>query len=116
LRSVADIAAAVEAPSRVLSFAEQVTTEPVVAPQGRLERHLLDLGVRDKEMLRQGVELDQRAQQLLSRASGQIGPPDVVAAPEPEPTAADAVPEVVQAAEAAVDEPEIDVGLEIGPD
>ena len=118
LRSAADIAAAVDAPSRVLSAAEQVTAEPVVAPQGRLERHLLDLGVRDKEMLRQGVELDQRAQQLLSRASGRILPPDVQVAPEPEPepTAADAVPEVVQAAEAAVDEPEIDVDLEIGPD
>ena len=115
LRSAADIAAAVEAPSQVLSAAEQVTAEPAVAPQGRLERHLLDLGVHDKEMLRQGVELDQRAQQLLSRASAEIRPePDVQVAPELD--AADAAAEVAQAAEAAVDEPEIDVDLEIGPD
>ena len=75
LRSAADVAAAVEAPSQVLSIAEQATAEPVVAPRGRLEQHLLDLGVRDAELLRQGVELDQRAQRLLSRASGQIRPP-----------------------------------------
>ena len=115
LRSAADIAAAVEAPSQVLTAAERVTAEPAVAPQGRLERHLLDLGVRDKEMLRQGVELDQRAQQLLSRASAEIRPePDVQVAPELD--AADAAAEVAPLAEAAVDEPEIDVGLEIGPD
>ena len=115
LRSAADIAAAVEAPSRVLSAAEQVTAEPAAAPQGRLERHLLDLGVRDKEMLRQGIELDQRAQHLLSRAAGEIRPaPDVRVAPELD--AADAAAEVTRLAEAVVDEPEIDGELEIGPD
>ena len=115
LRAAADVAAAVEAPSRVLSAAEQATADLEVAPRGRLEQHLLDLGVRDIELLRQGVELDERAQQVLSRASGQIRPPpDVEAAPELD--AASAAAEVARLAEAAVDEPEIDGGLEISPD
>jgi hypothetical protein len=53
----------------------------------------------------------------LSQAhrSGLIRPqPDVEVAPELD--AADAAAEVTRSAEAAVDEPEIDGGLEIGPD
>ena len=114
LRAAADVAAAIEAPSRVLSAAEQTTADLEVAPRGRLEQHLLDLGVRDIELLRQGAELDERAQQVLSRASGQIRPPGVEAAPELD--AASAAAEAARLAEAAVDEPEIDGGLEISPD
>ena len=68
LRSAGDVAAAVNAPSLVLSAASQATAHPAAAPRGRLEQHLLDLGVRDAGLLRQGVELDQRARQVLARA------------------------------------------------
>ena len=68
LRSAGDVAAAVDAPSLVLSAAEQATAHPAAAPRGRLEQHLLDLGVRDAGLLRQGAELDERAQQILAQA------------------------------------------------
>ena len=117
LRSAADVAAAVDAPSRVLSAAEQATADLEVAPRGRLEQHLLDLGVRDTELLRQGVELDERAQQILSRATA----PSRSARRRtlrfaPELDAAGAAAEVARLAEAVADEPEIDGGLEISPD
>ena len=63
-----DVALAVNAPSLVLSAASQATAHPAATPRGRLEQHLLDLGVRDATLLRQGVELDQRARQVLARA------------------------------------------------
>jgi hypothetical protein len=68
LRSAGDVAAAVDAPSLVLSAADQATAHPAAAPRGRLEQHLLDLGVRDAGLLRQGVELDQQTQQVLAQA------------------------------------------------
>ena len=55
LHSAAQVAAAVDAPSRVLSAAAQATAYPAIAPRGRLEQSLLDLGVRDAELLRQGA-------------------------------------------------------------
>jgi hypothetical protein len=117
LRSAADVAAAVDAPSRVLSAAEQAMADLAAAPRGRLEQTLLDLGVRDPELLRRGVELDDTAQQVLARAylSGQACPQaDAEAAPELE--AADTTAEPARPAEAAADEPEIDDGLELGLD
>jgi hypothetical protein len=65
LRSAGDVAA-VDAPSLVLSAAEQATAYPTAAPRGRLEQNLLDLGVRDGEMLRQGAELDEMARRILA--------------------------------------------------
>ena len=108
LRSAADVAAAVDAPSRVLSAAEQATADPVALPRGRLEQNLLDLGVRDPEMLRRGVELDEMAQRVLAQAhrSGPASPqPDAEVAPEPD--AADAAAEAARPAEAAASEPVI---------
>jgi hypothetical protein len=87
LRSAADVAAAVDAPSRMLSAAEQAVTDPAAAPRGRLEQNLLDLGVRDAQMLRQGAELDQMTQRVLAQAhrSGLVRPqPDTEVAPEPD--------------------------------
>ena len=115
LRPAAEAAAAVGAPSWVLSAADQATAGLVIAPRGRLEQHLLDLGVRDAELLRQGVELDETAQQILSEAhrSRSIRPqPDAEVTPEPdaEVTAAEVGPPA-----AAIDEPEIDANLEISP-
>jgi hypothetical protein len=75
LRSAGGIAAAVDAPSLVLSAAEQAAAHPVVAPRGRLEQHLLDLGARDAGLLRQGAELDERAQQILAQAHRPPGRP-----------------------------------------
>ena len=114
LRSAGDAAAAVDAPSLVLSAADQATAHPAAAPRGRLEQHLLDLGVRDIELLRQGVELDERAKQVLAQAhlAGPIHPPPD-AQVTPGPDAADAVAEVTWAAEAADDEPEAEGDLEI---
>ena len=68
LRSAGDVAAAVNAPSLVLSTASQAMAHPAAAPRGRLEQHLLDLGVRDAGLLRQGLELDQRARRVLAQA------------------------------------------------
>ena len=114
LRSAGDAAAAVDAPSLVLSAADQATAHPAAAPRGRLEQHLLDLGVRDAGLLRQGVELDERAKQVLAQAhlAGPIHPPPD-AQVTPGPDAADAVAEVTWAAEAADDEPEAEGDLEI---
>jgi hypothetical protein len=84
LASAAQAAAAVGAPSLVLSLAEQATAHPATAPRGRLEQHLIDLGVRDARLLRQGAGLDHRAQQILAQAhrSGLAGPqPDAEATP-----------------------------------
>jgi hypothetical protein len=117
LRSAGDAAAAVDAPSLLLSAAEQAAAHPVAAPRGRLEQYLLDLGVRDAGLLRQGVELDKRAQQILAQAHRPhepIGPQsDVKAAPGPDVT--DVAAETVWRAEVTADEPEADDGLEIGP-
>jgi hypothetical protein len=116
LRSAADVAAVVDAPSRVLSAAEQAMADPAMAPRGRLEQHLLDLGVRDPELLRRGVELDDTAQRVLSQAhrSGQVRPQrDVKVAPQL--AAAGAQAEVALSAEAATAEPEMDGGPEISP-
>ena len=117
LRSAAEVAAVLDAPSLVLGVADQATAGLVVAPRGRLEQHLLDLGVRDAELLRQGVDLDHRTQQVLSEAyrSGPTSPqPDVEVVPELD--AAEPAADVTGPAEAAADEPEIDGGLEIGLD
>ena len=108
LRSAADVAAAVDAPSRVLSAAEQATADQVALPRGRLEQNLLDLGVRDPEMLRRGGDLDEMAQRVLAQAhrSGPASPqPDAEVAPEPD--AADAAAEAARPAEAAASEPVI---------
>jgi hypothetical protein len=108
LRLAADVAAAVDAPSRVLSVAEQAAAYPAVAPRGRLEQNLIDLGVRDAELLRRGVELDEMAQRILAQAhrSGLASPqPDAEATPEPDAT--DAAPEAARPAEAAANEPVI---------
>jgi hypothetical protein len=118
LRSAAEVAAAADAPSRVLGTVAEQAADLAVAPRGRLEQHLLDLGVRDAELLRQGAEVDKRAQQLLAEAhlSGLTGPqPDVKV--EPELDAAEAAADVTRPFEAAADEPEIDGGdLEINLD
>jgi len=139
LHSAAYAAAAVDAPSWVLSAADQATAGLVVAPRGRLEQHLLDLGVRDAELLRKGVDLDEMAQQVVAQAhrAGLSLPPSAVeavpeldtaeeaaavarpAGPEldtAEEVAADEPAEVARPAEAAADVPEIDGGLEIGLD
>jgi hypothetical protein len=86
LHAAAQAAAAVDAPSQVLAAAGQATAHPAIAPRGRLEQNLLDLGVRDAQLLRQGAELDQMAQQILAQAHrcGLVSPrPDAVAAPGP---------------------------------
>jgi hypothetical protein len=91
----------VDAPSRVLSLAGQATAYPAVAPRGRLEQHLLDLGVRDAGLLRQGAEVDEMAQWVLAQAhrAGLASPqPDTEAAPEPD--AADAAAEAARPADA----------------
>ena len=115
LRSAADVAAAVDAPSRVLSAAEQAMTDLAAAPRGRLEQNLLDLGVHDPRLLRQGADLDERAQRVLAQAhlSGRARPhPGVEVAPELD--AADVAAGPAGPGEAAADEPEIG-DLEIGP-
>jgi hypothetical protein len=117
LRSAGDVAAAVDAPSLVLSAAEQATAHPAAAPRGRLEQYLLDLGVREAGLLRQGVQLDKRAWQILARAHRPheaIGPqPDAKAAPGPDVT--DGAAETVWRAEVTADEPEPNDGPDIGP-
>jgi hypothetical protein len=115
LRSAGDVAAAVNAPSLVLSAASQASAHPAAAPRGRLEQHLLDLGVRDATLLRQGVELDQRARQVLARAhraepSG--AQPDAQVPPEPD---AGAAAGGAWAAEVVADEPEAEGHPEIEP-
>jgi hypothetical protein len=83
LHAAAQAAAAVDAPSRVLSVAQQATAYPAIASRGRLEQNLVDLGVRDTQLLRQGAELDQMAQRILAQAhrSGLASPrPDAEAA------------------------------------
>jgi hypothetical protein len=105
LHSAAQVAATVDAPSRVLSAAEKATAYPATAPRGRLEQSLIDLGVRDAELLRQGAGLDEMAQRVLAQAyrTGLASPqPDAEAAPELD--AADAAVDADQAAEAAVTE------------
>jgi hypothetical protein len=116
LHSAAQIAAAVDAPSRVLSAAEQATAYPATAPRGRLEQSLLDLGVRDAGLLRQGAGLDQMAQRVLAQAhrAGLASPqPDAQAAPEPD--AADPAAGTAQAGvavtEAVTREPQADRSL-----
>jgi hypothetical protein len=86
LHSAAQAAAAVDAPSRVLSAAGQATAHPAIVPRGRLEQNLIDLGVRDAQLLRQGAGLDQMAQRILAQAhrSGLASPqPDAEVAPGP---------------------------------
>jgi hypothetical protein len=68
LHAAAQAAAAVDAPSQVLTAAAQAVAHPPIAPRGRLEQNLLDLGVRDTQLLRRGAELDQTAQQILAQA------------------------------------------------
>jgi hypothetical protein len=116
LRSAGDVAAAVDAPSLVLSAAHQATAHPAAAPRGRLEQHLLDLGVRDAGLLRQGVELDQQTQQVLAQARrAEPIPPRPDAQVIPGRDAAGAAAEITWAAEAAADEPEAEGGLDIEP-
>ena len=115
LRSASQVAAAVGAPSLVLSAAEQATAHPVAAPRGRLEQHLLDLGVRDAGRLRQGAQLDKRAQQILAQAHRPPEPIGPQPYDGPEPDAADAVAQAVWPAEATAGDPEADDGPEIEP-
>jgi hypothetical protein len=68
LHSAAQVATAVDAPSQVLSAAAQATAYPATAPRGRLEQNLIDLGIRDAGLLRQGAGVDQMAQQVLAQA------------------------------------------------
>ena len=103
LYSAAEAAAAVEAPSRVLSIARQATADPATAPRGHLEQNLLELGVRDAQLLRQGAEVDRMAQRVMAQAyrSGLVSPkPDAEAAPEQD--AADPAVQAARAAEAAM--------------
>jgi hypothetical protein len=116
LRSAGDVAAAVDAPSLVLSAADQATAHSAAAPRGRLEQYLLDLGVRDAGLLRQSAELDERAQQVLAqahRAEPIHSQPDAQVTPGPD--AAGVAAEVTWAAQAAANEPEAEGGLEIEP-
>jgi hypothetical protein len=62
LHSAAQVAATVDAPSRVLSTAGQATAYPGPTPRGRLEQSLIDLGEHDGGLLRQGPGIDQMAQ------------------------------------------------------
>jgi hypothetical protein len=108
LRSAGDVAAAVDAPSLVLSAADQATAHPATAPRGRLEQHLLDLGIRDAGLLRQGVELDQQTQQVLAQAHrAEPTRPQPDAQVTPGPDAPGAAAEVAWAAEATANEPVI---------
>jgi hypothetical protein len=103
LRSAAQVAADAGAPSRVLITAQQATAYPAIAPRGRLEQSLIDLGIRDAGLLRQGAGLDEMAQRVLAQAYrfGLASPqPDAQAAPEP--GAADAA-----AGAALADEPTV---------
>ena len=89
LHSAAQVAAAADAPSRVLIAAEQATAYPTTAPRGRLEQSLIDLGVRDAGLLRQGAGLDQMAQRVLAHAyrAGLASPqPDAQAPPDQVPS------------------------------
>ena len=124
LHSAAYAAAAVDAPSWVLSAADQATAGLVVAPRGRLEQHLLDLGVRDAELLRKGVDLDEMAQQVVAQAhraglslppSAVEAGPELVAADEPAEVARPAGPELDTAEEVAADEP-AEVARPAGPE
>jgi hypothetical protein len=86
LHSAAQMAAAVDAPSQVLSAAAQATAHLTTAQRGRLEQSLIDLGVRDAGLLRQGAGVDQIAQKVLAQAyrSGLASPqPDARAVLEP---------------------------------
>ena len=56
LRSAAESPRPWTHPAGCSALAEQATAYPAVAPRGRLEQNLLDLGVRDAELLRQGAE------------------------------------------------------------
>jgi hypothetical protein len=106
LHSAAQVAATVDAPSRVLSTAGHATTYPGTMSRGRLEQSLIDLGVHDGGLLRQGEWIDQMAQQVLAQAcrSGLASPqPDARAAPELD--AGDPAPEADRASEAPGTEP-----------
>lgn len=108
LHLASNVATAVDAPSRVLSAAEHATTYPAVAARGRLEQNLIDLGVRDDELLRQGGELDKMAQRVLAQAylSGLVGPqPDAEVSQQLD--TADAAAEAARPAKAAASEPVI---------
>jgi hypothetical protein len=61
-------AAARRSPGRARHVPTISTRGLVVAPRGRLEQTLLDLGVHDPELLRRGVELDDTALQKLQVA------------------------------------------------
>jgi hypothetical protein len=115
LRSAGEVAAAAHAPSLVLSAAKQATAHPIAAPRGRLEQHLLDLGVRDAGLLRQGAELDERAQQILAQAHSPPEPTGPQPDTGPEPHTADAAAQADRLAEATASEPEADDGPEIEP-
>jgi hypothetical protein len=72
------------APGDHPSVAEQATAHPAVAPRGRFEQSLLDLSVRDAQLLRQGIEVDEMAQRILAQAhrSGLVSlQPEAEAAP-----------------------------------
>ena len=106
LHSAAQVAATIDAPSRVLSTAGQATAHPGTMSRGRLEQSLIDLGVHDGGLLRQGAEIDQMAQQVLAQAcrSGLASPqPDARAAQELD--ADDPAPEADRASEAPGTEP-----------
>src|SRR5262249_31657664 len=86
---------------------------PAIAPRGRLEQSLIDLGVRDTGLLRQGAGVDQMAHRLLAQAyrCGLASPqPDAGAAPEPNP--ANAAVDAVRAAEAMIHEAQTGPSLE----
>jgi hypothetical protein len=116
LRSAGDVAAAVDAPSLVLSAADQATAHPGAAPRGRLEQHLLDLGVRDGGLLRQGVDLDERTRQILAQAHrAEPIRAQLDAEVTPGPDAAGAAAQFTWASQAAADEAEAAGGLDIEP-
>jgi hypothetical protein len=117
LQSAAQVAAAAGAPSRVLIAAQQATAYPVIAPRGRLEQSLIDLGIRDAGLLRQGAGLDEMAQRVLAQAyrSG-LASPQLDARPAPEPGAADAAADAAlagepTATELAIREPQAEPSL-----
>jgi hypothetical protein len=118
LHSAAQVAASTDAPSRVLTAAAQATAYPATAPRGPLEQNLIDLGVRDADLLRRGAGLDQMAQQVLAQAcrSRLASPqPDVQTGPElgsAEPTAEASGSAGVAVAEPVIRDPQAVASLQ----
>lgn len=116
LQSAAEVAASVDAPSRVLSDAREATASEPEAPRGRLEQTLIELGVRDAETLRRGMELDEQAQRLLANVyRANFARPQPVVELDPGHQAAAQVEPAPEAGSAAAGRAEIGSRLDTAP-